>query len=252
MLTVLSYNIALAEGARLAAIADVVEAQGADVIALLEVPRREAVAELARTLGLRCVFGVANCGAHVAWLSRLPILRAINHRHRGLAKTLLLIEVAWAGGTLWLGAIHLASRHEPPEPVEEVPILLDRLGMLAGIPHLLVGDFNALYPGDSIGTPPPGVLPRGDALPGAPRRAIGQLLDAGYTDCFRAWQPHAPGYTYPTATPWLRLDYAFASSALAPQLTACEVVTGEAAARASDHFPLQVCFATPEIADRIG
>lgn len=248
MLTVLGYNIALAEGAGLAAVAGVVGAQGADVVALLEVPRRGAVAELARALGLRCVFGAANCGAHIAWLSRLPIRRAINHRHPGLAKTLLLIEVAWAGGALWLGATHLASRHEPPAPVEEVPILLARLAALADRPHLLVGDFNALHPDEPVGTPPPGVVPRGDALPGAPRRAIGRLLDAGYTDCFRAAHPHAPGFTYPTATPWLRLDYAFASPSLAPHLVACEVVIGEDAALASDHFPLRATFTAAPVA----
>jgi exonuclease III len=122
--------------------------------------------------------------------------------------------------------------------VDEVPAILDLLRPLAGQPHLLVGDLNALCPGDPVGTPPRGEEKRGDALPGAPRRAIRLILDAGYVDCYRSLHPETPGYTYPSHALWLRLDYIFASPPMAARLYACDVVMGEEAERASDHFPI--------------
>jgi exonuclease III len=111
-----------------------------------------------------------------------------------------------------------------------------------GRPHLLEGDFNALRPGDPVGLPPPGEQKRGDAVDGAPRRAIGLLLEAGYVDTYRTLHPRDPGYTYPTRAPWLRLDFHFASPELAMRLRRCDVVSGEQAKQASDHFPLWSAF----------
>lgn len=139
-------------------------------------------------------------------------------------------------------AAHLASRHELPTPAQEVPILLDLLAPCAGRPHLLVGDFNALRPDDPIGTPPPGIVPRDEAAPGAPRLALAPLLAGGYIDCYRALHPATPGHTYPSASPWLRLDYLFADPTLAPQLRACDRVADEAATRASDQLPVWATF----------
>ena len=242
MRKVLSYNIWMGGEDRLPAIAAVIRDQQPDAVALLEANNRGNAETLARELGMELVFGEANCASHIAWLSRWPIRRAMNHRHPLLAKTLLEIEVNRAGAPLRLFATHLASRHEPPEPADEIPVILGVLAPLADQPHLLAGDFNALRPGDPVGDPPPGVTKRGDAVEGAPRQAIRQLVDAGYVDCYRALHPREPGYTYPSDAPWLRLDYVFASARLAGRLSACDVVTGAAAARASDHFPLWATF----------
>ena len=239
---VLSYNIREGGGGRLPDLATLIRRQRPDAVALLEATSRANAEALARELGMQLAFGEANCACHVAWLSRWPIRRWENHRHAALAKTLLELEVAWAGVPLRLFATHLASRHERPEPADEIPVILGLFAPLTEQPHLLAGDFNALRPGDPVGDPPPGVALRGDAVDGAPRRAIGQRLDAGYVDCYRALHPRAPGYTYPAGAPWLRLDYVFASPRLAGRLAACEVVTGAAVARASDHYPLRAVF----------
>jgi endonuclease/exonuclease/phosphatase family metal-dependent hydrolase len=184
------------------------------------------------------VFGEANgpLYAHVAWLTRLPVARAENHRLPALAKTLLEVDA----GSATLFATHLASRHEIElyPQTGEVRAILDVLRGRSDAPHVLVGDFNALRLGDPVGVPPPGVLPRGDALPGAPRRTLGPLLAAGFLDCYRAIHRDDPGFTYTAQTPWLRLDYVFASPQLAPRLRSCEVVREAEAARASDHLPL--------------
>jgi exonuclease III len=77
---------------------------------------------------------------------------------------------------------------------------------------------------------------------GAPRPAIRLLLEAGYVDCYRQLHSETPGYTYPAAAPWLRLDYIFAPPRMAERLVACDVPQGAAVKRASDHCPIQAEF----------
>jgi exodeoxyribonuclease-3 len=239
---VLSYNICEGGAGRLSAITAVIRRQQPDAVALLEANSYAGVAALAHDSGMHLAFGEANCDYHIAWLSRSPIRRHTNHRHPTLAKTLLEIELEWEGTPLHLFATHLASRHEPLEPVDEIPVILGLIAPLAARSHLLVGDFNALRPADPVGEPPAGVIRRGEAATDAARLTIGHLVNAGYVDCYRAIHSRAPGYTYPAGAPWLRLDYIFASPPLAVRLTGCDVVTGAAAARASDHLPLWATF----------
>lgn len=193
---------------------------------------------------MQLTYGEANDGAAVAWLSRLRDRRAHNHRLPALSKTLLELEVASDLGLVRLFATHLASRHDEPahSRLEEVTTILRVMNSSGSVPHLLAGDLNSLHPGDPVGTPPPCVAERGEALDGAPRAVIERLLAAGYVDVYRAQHPDSPGYTYPTDAPWLRLDDVFASRLLAPRLRACAVVETERAARASDHFPVMAVF----------
>jgi exodeoxyribonuclease III len=237
-LRVLSYNIENGGGRRLPAIARVIRQQQPDVVALLEATNRWAVAGLARYLGMRLVYGKANNPFHIAWLSRLPVARQDNHRLPGLAKTMLEIEVFWAGQPLQLFATHLAAGNDRLHPAEEAPVIIERLGCVARDPHLLVGDFNALHPDDLVGTPPPHFSDMHRSIDGDPRQAIRSILAAGYVDCFRACHPDQPGYSFPADRAWLRLDYVFASPEMAESLAACEIVDGERALRASDHLPL--------------
>lgn len=241
-LKVLSYNIWVGGEDRLPAIAAVIRGQRPDAVALLEATSRANAEILARELGMELAFGEANNAVHVAWLSRLPIRRWINRRLPILGKTLLEIAVAWEETEVRLFATHLASRHDPHPPVEEVPAILDLLHPLADQPHLLVGDLNALRPGDPVGTPPHGEEKWGDAADGAPRQALRYILDAGYVDCYRALHPQGPGYTYPSDAAWMRLDYVFASPPLAARLHACDLVAGDEAKRASDHLPIWAAF----------
>jgi endonuclease/exonuclease/phosphatase family metal-dependent hydrolase len=162
----------------------------------------------------------------------------------------LEIEVTADGEPVILFATHLGSRWDIPQPVDEIPIVLDILRGAGERPHLLAGDFNALRPGDPVGAPPDGVEKRGDAVDGAARPALRPLLAAGYRDCYRAMHNDSPGFTYPADRPWLRLDYIFASPVMAHNLIACDVVRGTAAARASDHLPVRATFRLPSAAPR--
>jgi endonuclease/exonuclease/phosphatase family metal-dependent hydrolase len=235
----MSYNICEGGEGRLSRIAAVIRGQAPHAVALLEAASRAHAGELAELLGMELVFGEANNPiGHIAWLSALPVSRSANHRRPDLAKTLLEIEVVADGAPLTLFATHLGSRWDVPQPEDEIPVIVSLLRQAAGRPHALAGDFNALRPGDPVGEPPAGVQRRGDARDGASRRALRPLLDAGYLDCWRALHPEAPGYTYPTDHPWLRLDYIFASPGPAPALLACDVVQEAETAAASDHFPV--------------
>jgi endonuclease/exonuclease/phosphatase family metal-dependent hydrolase len=239
-LTVLTYNIWQGGAERLGAIGGVIRDAEPDAVALAEVTR-ESAAALARELGMELTFAPSNSifDLHVAWLTREPVRGARNHRLRALSKTLL--EVDLVGMRLF--ATHLASRHEEHDHPRagEVSAILDVL-VSVDEPHLLVGDLNALQPGDPTGTPPPGVELRGDALPGAARAVLGPLAEAGYVDCFRRLHPKEPGFTYPAGTPWLRLDYVFAAPSAAERLHACAVVATDAARTASDHLPVVARF----------
>jgi endonuclease/exonuclease/phosphatase family metal-dependent hydrolase len=238
--TVLTYNICEGGGDRLDAIASVIRLARPDATALIEA-RPESAGVLANELGMELAFGRSNSifDVHIAWLSREPVREVRNHRLPELAKTLL--ETTINGIRLFAG--HLASRHEEHDhPREdEVRTILGVLGRVKE-PHLLVGDLNALRPGDPLGTPPLGVEPRGDALPGAKRATLSPLVEAGYVDCYRRLLD-TPGFTYPSHAPWLRLDYVFASAQMASRLRACDVLTGSDARQASDHLPVLAEFA---------
>jgi len=242
-LTVLSYNILEGGPGRLDPLAAVIRRARPDAVAILEANWEENVRALAARLGMAIVFGEANSAFHVAWLTRLPLAGWQNHRLPSLAKTLLELRIEWEGQPLALFATHL--HHDPLDEdrrVAEVGAILD---VVRGCPcpHLLVGDFNALAPGDPVGPPPDEQDgQRYAAARATAGRAIPLVLDAGDTDCYRALHPDAPGYTYRADHPWLRIDYAFASPGLASRLVACDVLTGDEAASASDHFPLVATF----------
>lgn len=176
-------------------------------------------------------------GLHVAWLAA-EIRSPVTHALPALAKSMIEIEL----DGVHLFAAHLASRHEEAlhPRAREVDAILGVLNR-CDRPHALVGDLNAIRRDDPIGTPPPGVVPRGDALPGAARDVLEPLAEAGYVDCFRACGDE-PGFTYPADAPWLRLDYVFASPELAPMLRGAGVVATSDSARASDHLPIRAEF----------
>jgi exodeoxyribonuclease III len=245
-LGILSYNILYGGEDRLPLIADVIQKQRPDVVALLEANSHANAEALARQLGMDLTFGEANSEFHVAWLSRLPVIRAENYRLPVFSKTLLKIEIPWEGASLALFATHLrAGRDQESDQyrVTEMQAILDILQPLGSQPHVLVGDLNTLHPTDHpnlsayLVTEPE---ERGENLQEdqPPRQVIPLLIEAGYIDCYRALHPTTPGYTYKLPDPALRIDYVFASPTLARHLHTCDVVTGAKAEMASDHFPI--------------
>lgn len=244
---ILTFNIWVGGEGRLPLIRDVIRRQEPDVVAIQEANDQGNVAALARDLEMELVCGAANTKYSVAWLSRLPIRRAENHRRAVFRKTLLEIEVEWQGTPLRLFAAHLKAKVANERyRAHEVAALLEIVGAATGTPHLLVGDFNAIAPGDVFAPDAPVTPATAEWAPlayAAPRLAIAPILAAGYTDCYRALHPDRPGYTCKTTDPSVRIDYVFASPELAPRLHACDVATSPPASAASDHFPVMAQFA---------
>jgi exodeoxyribonuclease III len=246
-LRVLSYNILKGGEDRLPLIANVIQKQQPDVVALLEARSRANAEALAQQLGMSLTLGEANNANkdNVAWLRRLHVIRAHNHRLPILAKSLLEINVPWEGVPLTLFATHLkAGQNAESEQrrVAEIQAILAILQTRGDQPHMLVGDLNTVHPADEPNLPEylATLRERGEQAPHPqfPRQVIPFLLNAGYVDCYRALHPTTPGYTAHTDHPALRIDYIFASPSLARHLHACDVVTEGEAKIASDHFPV--------------
>src|ERR1700741_921966 len=109
-LRVVTYNIQEGGGSRVSLIARVLRRLQPDVVALEEANDLGIVEALAATLNMQLVYGEGNCETAVAWLSKLPILGAENHRLPRLSKTLLEVEVSWEDLDVRLFATHLADR----------------------------------------------------------------------------------------------------------------------------------------------
>jgi endonuclease/exonuclease/phosphatase family metal-dependent hydrolase len=197
-----------------------------------------------------------------------------------LRKTLLEAHVRLpTGQPLVLFVTHLsasATTLGERRRLREMEAILGTIGDLADQPHLFLGDYNAVAPGDSLivkgltthyamrmrtarrdGAPRPH---RGARAFGAwldrglqsgrepprtllPRALVRRVLDAGYADCYREAHPDEPGYTFPASDPAIRFDYIFAPPIMRPRLLACDVVNVPAALEASDHRPLLARFA---------
>ncbi|HLZ56366.1 MAG TPA: endonuclease/exonuclease/phosphatase family protein [Ktedonosporobacter sp.] len=245
-LRIFSYNILEGGGDRLPLIASLIQQQQPDVVALLEARSVSNVEALAQQLGMHVAVGMASntLKDHVAWLSRFPIVRTENHPLI-LSKTLLEIEIYWQGAPLTLFATHLKAaqdRENEQRRVAEMQAILRFLRTHPNQLHALVGDLNTVHPGDQVNAAEwiAVLKERGkkNPAPQFPRQVIPLLLEADYVDCYRTIHPAASGYTTHTGHPALRIDYIFASPPFAQHLFACDIVTGEEAEKASDHFPV--------------
>lgn len=275
----MSYNIFLGGVGRMDAVTQVVKEVAPDLLGIQEADDEAAIAHLADVTGMDYVYGRANTIHHVAFLSRFPILRSMNHPHPGiLRKTMLEAHVRLPGdGALTLYVIHLnatATYGGERRRVREMEAILGSIGPREVEPHLMFGDCNSLAPGDSLVVERltthlanritragigyqrrkrtltfGGLLDRsiqnGFLTPETllPRHLVRFVLAAGYTDCFRALHADDPGYTFPAPDPAMRLDYVFAPPSMRDRLLSCEVVDLPAATIASDHRPLLASFA---------
>lgn len=269
MLRVLTYNIhgwRNASGAvDVAALARIIQASGADIVALNEVfhpletsdGSQAALDELSALLGMTCAFGVALMPQFAfaplasygnALLARLPILAHAGHHltpvegheQRGLLEARLLLPDGKA--TLSVYVTHLDHKSEAAR-LQQLAAVFQWTTRDRSRPHLLLGDFNALSAADFEGQPD--VL---DALRSHDqfRHMVADGTDVtarlhrrGYVDA-AASQPVADGPqpTYPAHDPLARIDYIWASTPLAPRIRRCGVwQTGETATT-SDHLPV--------------
>jgi endonuclease/exonuclease/phosphatase family metal-dependent hydrolase len=283
---VLSYNILLGGTPRIDALDKMIRSAQPDIVGLVEATNAHVVEELANRSGMH--FQLSGRGTrfndwNVALLSRLPILETRVHTHLDIFTRHHVLEVCLESSTgqpLTVFVIHLtASMYRGNwsniKRRIEVQKLLDIMASRQGTPHLVMGDFNSLAPGDTfeastilrylLQSRSAKRLPRSlrgrialaiikSLLKGPPgtwlldrlayrytKGGIDLILQAGYVDSFRHLHPDQLGFTYPAAIPAARIDYIFASPELASSLQRCEVITaGEEVLgkEASDHLPV--------------
>jgi exodeoxyribonuclease-3 len=245
---ILSYNIRQGGRGREAALAAVIRSAAADVVVLEEATQPPVVEQLARETGMQ-QWG-ARRGESLAFLSRTAVAHVAWHKPRISRHAFL--EIVPATTPVRVFGVHLSAVHAAwteRRRVFELRALLRAVAtsrhgqdVSAGAaPHVLIGDFNTVAPGDLLDV---------RRLPHRLRalvwlsggrirwRTIATVLAAGYVDAFKRLHAGDLGYTLPTPEPHVRLDYAFVPGAFVHRVRACEVWRVEHAVEASDHFPL--------------
>lgn len=206
------------------AIAQVIEDEDPDVVALQEVSRGwlingsvDTLVWLSRRLGMTYAFGPA---ADPVWgnavLSRLPIRRAGNHLMPNnddivMDRGFMTIEIDVGGGeVLALLATHF--HHEEEDSVHRMPQTRAILEAIEAHNTVLLGDLNA--------------------HPDHPEIVL--IADAGFVDAFVAAGPPGDGFTWPTDELEKRIDYVWTS----PDLTVTNFSLPMSTA--SDHLAVAV------------
>jgi endonuclease/exonuclease/phosphatase family metal-dependent hydrolase len=159
---VATYNILLGGERRRELVGNVLKRLNADVVALQEVRETDDVRELAHDLGMKMLLGAPSdpdSVMHTAILSRLPVRTWRNRRHHGrMLRSHLHCEVDTGGNELpvvGIHCLHLAARFGERNKgearrIRELGAVLTDIAHDTPLPHMLIGDFNALAPGDDI------------------------------------------------------------------------------------------------------
>ena len=245
-----SYNILDGGEGRAEALAEVIEAQRPDIVALVEADSAAVVERIAGRLKMEFVMAAGRRHG-AAILARWPILESVNHSllHEEFSDCVLEATLGAPLGVEWtLAAVHLHPRarvEDEERRIREIDRILELFAVhrKENRPHVLAGDFNANSPIQTI--EPDKCKPRtrediaanGGELP---RAAIQKLLDAGYIDSLQALHGSAAGRmgSFTTQHPGQRVDYIFTHGIGPERLTEARIEQGRAAEFASDHFPV--------------
>lgn len=242
----LAYNIGGGCGDKLDALHSVLAQAQPDVAALTEANDPTVIQNLAKRLGLAQVWEQGSGTNHVATLSRHPIVDSHIHRTPPLTQAAQEVVLQLSNQfRMTIYNIHFLPYLLLPFELrrwQAVGKLLNIIRQRPPGPHLIVGDLNAIAPGDRVlqkNNPPR--MRRVMALQFnlVFHFALSRLLRAGYVDCFRKLNPAADGFTWMPTNRTTRYDYILADPTLAPALRACRVVDeGDAVNIASDHLPV--------------
>src|SRR5215470_5347261 len=160
MTRILSYNILVGGTPRIDHITNIVRAANPDIVGLVEATNPRVVEELAERLGMQ--YRMSGSATHMrdwqlAVLSRLPIVHVHAHVRPGiLTKPLLEVCVEEKDGRkLTVFVTHLVADFSQGRGGDgirrkEAREILRIMASKQGTRHLLMGDFNALAPGDRL------------------------------------------------------------------------------------------------------
>jgi endonuclease/exonuclease/phosphatase family metal-dependent hydrolase len=246
-LVLATYNIRRGGHHRAERIAAVLVPFEPDIVVLQEAIEPAIVERIARELGLPAV--TSRRGASVAALSRTQLADARWHADGPGHGFLELRPVSPAVRIIGVHLTAGLSMRGESRRLRQTERLLRLAADEDAPPTALVGDFNAVAPGDGpfVRTMPLWIraLLRFDG--GIQTAAMASVHQAGFVDAFRQCHPNGPGGTLPAAAPSVRLDYVMLDRTLAAGLISCRVPTADAtAALASDHLPVIAELELPE------
>ena len=160
MTRILSYNILVGGTRRVDQITRIIESAHPDIVGLVEATNPRVVEELAERLGMQQRMSAIpehTRDWQIALLSQLPIVQAHSYIRPGiLTKPLLEVCIEEEDGReLTVFVTHLSAAFNYGRGGEsirrrEVQEILHIMASKRGMPHLLMGDFNALAPGDRL------------------------------------------------------------------------------------------------------
>jgi exodeoxyribonuclease-3 len=239
-LRLLSYNIRHGGTGREASLLSVIRGCDPDLVVLQEATRPEVLERLAR--GASMLQWASQPKHSLGFLARRRVAHYAWHRPRFSKHA--FIEIVPAGAEITVVGVHLSAVHaawtEHRRSIE-LRSLLSTLARREPRFHAVIGDFNTLAPGERLDFQklPPRLRTLVWLSGGRIRwRTIQAILDAGYADAFRHRHASAPGFTFPTWDPHIRLDYLFVPEPMVGRVVSCDVVTGADVTRASDHLPI--------------
>jgi exodeoxyribonuclease-3 len=240
-LRVLSYNIRHGGVNREKQIATVINACSPDLVVLQEAVRPEVVERLSKSCGMPAWGAIR--GHSLGYLSKIDIAHHAWHQVRFAKRRYLELIVARSRTRVF--GVHLAAVHSnmmERRRSYELKALLGGIAQHQKGFHLLTGDFNTLAPGQKLNLSQlPWRLRLAAWLTGGRLRwtTIQLMLDGGYVDAYRLFDKEGEGFTFPTWSPHVRLDYLFVPKVFEARVKNCDVVTEAPSVReASDHFPL--------------
>jgi endonuclease/exonuclease/phosphatase family metal-dependent hydrolase len=248
-----SYNIMTGGEGRADPLIEVLIAQEADVIGLVEAEDPTVLERMARRLKMDYVQAMGSGSGASALLSRFPIRDSVNHAafRPGLSKSLLQASVVDPGGRVWeFGVVHLHARagdEDERKREAELELVLKVFEPLRkqGTPHVLLGDFNANSPVQEIDLArcKPSTREQAAGNGGTiPRRVVERILNEGYADTYYCVNPEDAKTrgTFTTQFPGQRVDYVFAHSIAAERIKSAWIEYDRLATYASDHYPIGV------------
>ncbi len=161
MTRILSYNILVGGTKRAEKLARIIDSAQADIVGLVEATDAGVVETLAEQLGLH--MSISGRGKHnrdwqVALLSRYPILATKVHTYPDIFTRRHLLEVTVEepdGNALTLFVVHLTADFFSGQAGNikrraEVQKALAIMSAKRGTPHLFMGDFNSVAPGEPV------------------------------------------------------------------------------------------------------
>jgi endonuclease/exonuclease/phosphatase family metal-dependent hydrolase len=160
MTRILTYNILMGAANRVDPLVDMISSVQPDIVGLAEAVRPDVVEKLGQRLGMQHIMsGRAPHSGNwqVALLSRLPIVYSKTHiRPQALTKPLLEVCLEEPGGRqITVFVIHMAAAFSKGRAGDgirrrEARELLQIMAAKTGTPHVVMGDFNTLAPGDAF------------------------------------------------------------------------------------------------------